>query len=413
MQINLSATDDQLKFIQMDKRYKAFVGGFGCGKTQTMAASAFMDSLVSSTSVIGLFSPTYDLLRLTIIPRILATLDENGVRYVYNKSDNRITVSTPGIGDFLFRTLDNPERIVGFEIATAHIDELDTLKTEHAEKAFNMVVARTRQKVPGNINKVSVYTTPEGFKFVYNRWVKDPTVEYGYVQASSRNNPFLPPDYVDSLVKNYPLPLQQAYIDGDFVNMTAGSVYTSYDINSNDSSETLLSTDKEIYVGVDFNVGKMSGVILSKRGNEYHAIDEIVNALDTPTLANILKDRYPNIDIICYPDAAGNHRSTQAGTDTDHLILQRAGIKVYVNGQNPLIKDRVNTVNNALEKKLLKINRNRCPHLSNGLIQQAYNNGVPDKSSGHDHANDALGYAVCYLMPIDKPTITKLKMSMF
>ncbi|WP_241650783.1 hypothetical protein, partial [Rosenbergiella collisarenosi] len=75
----------------------------------------------------------YDLIRLILAPRMEDKLSEYGIRYKYNKSENIIYTASPGIGDFVLRTLDNPARIVGYESYRSHIDEIDTLKEQHAK----------------------------------------------------------------------------------------------------------------------------------------------------------------------------------------------------------------------------------------------------------------------------------------
>jgi len=53
---------------------------------------------------------------------------------------------------------------------------------------------------------------------------------YGMVQASTYDNESnLPDDYIPSLFATYPAQLVQAYIDGQFVNLTNGTVYHTFD----------------------------------------------------------------------------------------------------------------------------------------------------------------------------------------
>ena len=95
-------------------------------------------------------------------------------------------------GDFVLRTLDNPARIVGYESFRAKIDELDTLKADHAKEAWIKIIARNRQKPTTYqqtsdkpVNTVSVFTTPEGFRFVYDRWKKNRAPGYEMIQAAT------------------------------------------------------------------------------------------------------------------------------------------------------------------------------------------------------------------------------------
>src|SRR5690606_8509967 len=136
---------------------------------------------------------------------------------------------------------DTPERIVGYEVADSLVDELDTLRPDQAREVWNKIISRNRQKKPdGSLNTVGVATTPEGFGFVYERWKKGPAPGYRLIKATTYSNTRnLPPGYIDSLKSSYPPALLAAYLDGEFVNLTAGSVYPEYDRNLNASSETI------------------------------------------------------------------------------------------------------------------------------------------------------------------------------
>ncbi|STS82048.1 Uncharacterised protein [Klebsiella pneumoniae] len=87
-----------------------------------------------------------------------------------------------------------PDTIVGFKIGNALVDELDVLKADKARQAWRKIIARMRYKVDGLRNGIDVTTTPEGFKFVYNQFVKavrgKPELRsmYGLVQASTFDN---------------------------------------------------------------------------------------------------------------------------------------------------------------------------------------------------------------------------------
>src|SRR5213076_1172687 len=93
---------------------------------------------------IAYYLPTYDLVKLIGYPRFSEVLRKAGIRFTLNKSEHVITVISKG--QIIFRTLDTPERIVGYEVADSLVDELDTLKTEAAEHCWNQIIARNRQK---------------------------------------------------------------------------------------------------------------------------------------------------------------------------------------------------------------------------------------------------------------------------
>lgn len=411
-------TEPQARFFQLPDKYPAFVGGFGTGKTETLANCAIRDALSSSSALIALYEPTYDLVRLILAPRMEEKLQELGIRYKYNKQENIIYSSSTQCGDFVLRTLENPARIIGYESYRAHVDEIDTLKKAQAELAWRKIIARNRQQ-PADIdkpfNRVSAYTTPEGFQFVYDTWGKNPKPGYAMVQAATYTNPFLPEDYVDSLRDSYPAALIDAYIEGRFTNLNAGSVYPDFDRKLN-HSDAALQPGEPVLIGMDFNRLHMAAIIYVLRDGWPVAVDEISDGRDTPHMVQLFNERYrlKGHAVQVFPDASGQNASSKNASESDLTIIKQAGLSVRVNSTNPAISDRVNAVNalilNGDGQRRLLVNTNRCPRLTDALEQQAYDkNGMPDKSSGVDHVIDAAGYPIAHLYPIKKP-VTSIKL---
>jgi hypothetical protein len=161
-----------------------------------------------------------------------------------------------------------------------------------------------------------------------------------------------------------------------------------------------------LHVGMDFNLDPMSAVICIRKGEKLYAIDEIVMyGSNTDEMVAELKNRYPNRQIIIYPDPASRQRRTSAGGRTDLSILQNAGFSVKAKNSHALVRDRINAVNSRLlsssgERNLFV--SPRCKQTIKSLERQTYKEGtsIPNKDDGFDHMNDALGYLVEYLFPV-------------
>jgi hypothetical protein len=413
--IDLTLTEPQHKFLALDCKFPAFVAGFGTGKSEVMCNDALLDSIEGgSNSLIALYEPTYDLVRLILAPRMEEKLIDWGINYKYNKSENIIYTSSSQLGDFVLRTLDNPSRIVGYESFRAKIDELDTLKKEHAQEAWNKIIARNRQKPDTYrktsnkpINTVAAFTTPEGFRFVYDRWKRNPTENYQMVQASTLSNPFLPDDYVEALRETYPEQLIEAYIKGEFVNLKGGTVYRVFDRRENHTDIT--ENDYEtLHIGMDFNVGKMSAIVHVERDSDPIAVNEIFGLLDTEEMIAEIDRLYPGRTIYVYPDSSGKNRKSVNASETDISKLEDAGYSLRYDSVNPFVRDRINAMNamlcNSKGVRRYKINTNLCPRYTDDLEQQVYNKqGEPDKAHDQDHMPDAGGYYIAYAFPIIKP----------
>jgi hypothetical protein len=337
-------------------------------------------------------------------------LDEYKIQHTYNKSEN--IIYTKKYGEFILRTLDNPKRIVGYEAFRSHVDEIDTLNLKHATEVWQKVIARNRFKGAGMTNRVSAYTTPEGFNFAYDRWEKNPTPDYKYIRVSTHDNPFLPEDYIQGLMDSYPDNLVEAYINGKFVNLTSGTVYDSFDrVKHHTPAVWNREASEPVHIGMDFNVGNMSAVVHVIRSGQALAVGEITKALDTPAMIRIIKERYAGCSIIVYPDASGASRKTNNASESDISLLKQANFKVNAPRANPFIRDRVISMNSAFVSGKYLVNTELCPEYALCLEQQTYtDNGDPDKKSGHDHLPDSGGYLIHRLFPVvnRKPQLARV-----
>lgn len=322
-------------------------------------------------------------------------------------------------GTVICRSMDKPGNIIGFKIGHAMIDELDTLPSNKAEEAWNKIIARMRYNIPGVQNGIDVLSTPEGFKFCYKKFKQAPQENpellktHALIQVSTyENEKYLPPDYIPSLIEAYPKELIQAYLMGEFTNLTSGTVFYAYNRVAHDSTETI-QAGEPLFVGMDFNVGKGAAAIFVQRPDGWHAVAELKDVFDTPAMIKLLSGRWGDKGhrIIIYPDASGASRKSVDASKSDIALLSGAGFSIRVNPSNPAVKDRVLATNKAFENRKIHVNAKACPTIARCLEQQAYDdNGEPDKTTGFDHMNDAFSYFVVFEMPIQRP-IAKMGIS--
>jgi Terminase large subunit, T4likevirus-type, N-terminal/Terminase RNaseH-like domain len=398
----MTLTPAQRAFVTSPDAYPAFVGGFGSGKTAAGIARAMRLKIMCREQDIAYYLPTYPLVEDIALRRFPELCERKGWAYKI-RGGGSPHIDFPGAGRILFRTMEHPHRIVGYEVAHSIVDELDTLPINKAREAWNKIIARNRQKC-GMANSVAVATTPEGFRFVYDRWVKNKAAGYTLFRAcTSDNAAHLPDDYIANLQASYPANLLAAYLDGEFVNLTAGSVYAEFDRMLN-ASAVIIQPGEPLHIGMDFNVGQMSAAVIVMRDGQPHAVDELTGLLDTPAMIAAIRSRYDGHAIYIYPDASGGNRKSNNASESDLSLLRAARFTVLVAPSNPAIKDRVLSVNQMIHSegvRRFKVNVDRCPMLVEGLEKQAYDkNGDPDKTSGLDHLNDALGYCLFYKFPV-------------
>lgn len=404
-------TPTQKAFATTRDPFPLFVGGFGSGKTAAAIARAMALKSHFKTCDIAYYLPTYPLVEDIAFRRFPELCERKGWSYKLNKASSFIEF--PNAGRIVFRTMENPARIVGYEVAHSILDELDTLPMDKARDVWNKVIARNRQKCSMG-NTVAVATTPEGFRFVYDRWVKNPAPGYTIFRAKTQDNiKNLPAGYIDNLKNSYPSNLLSAYLDGEFVNLTAGSVYPEFDRSLNYCNSTI-QDNEALHIGLDFNVTKMAAVVYVLRDTNPHAVMEFTDVFDTPAMCQLIKSRFAGHPIFIYPDASGQARKSNNASESDLSILRQAGFTVLVNSRNPAVKDRVLATNNMIHSqgvRRLFVNTDACPALTESFEKQAYDkNGEPDKSSGLDHVIDAATYFIAYKFPITPQAVKRIQL---
>ncbi len=415
----------QGQFLQLPNRFRAYVGGFGSGKTWIGSTDLCLASFRWPGIPQAYFAPTYGQIRDIFYPTIEEVAHGMGLKTLVRYGDAEVFLSE---GDrvrsvIICRSMDRPERIVGFKIGRGLVDELDVMKREQAALAWRKIIARLRwngeEKYSDFKSVINVTTTPEGFNFVHDQFVKqlmkNPqlSTSYGLVQASTyANAACLPEGYIESLLESYPAHLSQAYIDGKFVNLKSGSVYPMYDRKLN-RTDAKIEPGEVAHVGMDFNVNNMSAIIHVIRNNRPLAVGEIIGGRDTPSMIDQLKARLWEYDgsrfnqnrtIIVYPDASGGSRHSSDASRTDLALLRAAGFQVKAHAENPPVKDRINSMNAQFQSgagfRSYLINDELCPVYADNLEQQIWRNDEPDKESNRDHTNDAAGYFIAYKFPI-------------
>lgn len=429
LEVRPSLNVPQARFLALPQKFRAFVAGFGSGKTWVGCSGLAQHFWEFPGINAGYFAPTYPMIRDIFFPTMEEVAFDWGLRTVTREANKEVHVYSGRQyrGTVICRSMEKPETIVGFKIGRALVDELDVLKKAKAQAAWRKIIARLRQNAAGLINGIDVTTTPEGFQFVYEQWVKEvrdkPELAslYGMVQASTYDNEAnLPVDYIASLLASYPPQLIQAYLDGQFVNLLAGTVYHQFSRTLNNCFDSL-EPGEAAHIGMDFNVGKMAAIVHVHRLGAPIAVDEITAGYDTPDMIRQIKERFwphdGNVfqktrEITIYPDASGGSRKSVNASETDIKLLRDAGFRVSAPEANPPVKDRINSMNamfcNAAGERRYKVNTLRCPTYSDHLEQQIWaENGEPDKTAGADHTNDAGGYFIHRTYPLIKPVIAR------
>ena len=373
--------------------------GYGAGKTRALCAVCVKLAALNVGFTGAVMEPTGSLIRDIWQNDFEQFLEHYEIPYSYRASPlpEYILHLPDGDTKILCRSFENWSRIIGLNLAFVLADEIDTVAPSVCDRAFPKILGRLRS---GNVRQFCAASTPEGFRWMWNTFGSEAAQERTdrkLIRMRTQDNPHLPEDFIERMQANYDPSMLQAYLNGEFTNLTTGQVYDRF-VREDNIVDTIPSIQMEpLRIGVDFNIGNMSAVIGIKLGEKLLVIDEIVSAHDTDALAQEIQRRYPSNKIYVYPDASGGNRSTNAAK-TDIQILESYGFINLSAKSNPAIRDRVSAVQgllcNGKGQVRLQIYAS-CRRMIECLELQSYTDkGEPDKDAGYDHMNDALGYLV-------------------
>jgi hypothetical protein len=395
----------QSKFQSLRERFKGFSGPVGSGKSAALCFESIAQAYINRGRQGLLAAPTFGMLRDAAQTGLLEMLEAHDVAYELKKTDGELTITAPD-SVILLRSLDEPERLRGTNLAWFAVDELSYA----TEQAWLRLEARLRDPKAMHLCGFGVWT-PQGHDWIYKRFIHTPVAGYGCVQARPFENRFLldvTPDYYERLESSYDPRFYRQEVLGEYVNSRVDRVYHCFN-QSVHLGQMQYDRGKPLLWALDFNVSPMSSVLAQRDGERLVVIDEIVLERATTEEACMeFENRYRGhaSELEIYGDASGRNTHTTGTNDyaTVQRCLHRAGfrkLKIKVPASNPAVLNRVQKVNalltNALGEVRLQIDP-RCRELVKDLEEVMFkkDSGVIDKT--HDprrtHASDALGYLV-------------------
>ena len=241
-------------------------------------------------------------------------------------------------------------------------------------------------------------TTPAGLNWFHDLWEQaqdqDDWRTFSYTTVEGGN---VPAEEIEAARRTLDeRTFRQEYL-ASFETL-AGRVYPDFD--DDNISDDIKDIGGDIWLGLDFNVGVMAGVLASRVGDTIHIWDELaVKQSNTDEVCALLKERFPQRNLLAYPDPTGSARKTSAAGRTDHDIIRRAGFQCISPRAPWAVKDKINATNwmirTADGHRKLFIHP-RCKHTIKALKNVTYKEGadeyVIDKSADIEHWTDALGY---------------------
>lgn len=399
----------QQQVFDSTKRFRVLITGRRFGKTHTAIneISKYARYRDKKPRLIWYIAPFYTQAKEIVWVDLKEQLIEKGwVKSSKSLNESSLSAVLINGNRIQLKGSNNAESLRGKGVHFMVLDEFQDIK----ESAWNEVLRPMLSDTKGH---ALFCATPKGYSWSYRLWLRgqkgspDYNPEWESWKFTTLQGGNVSQQEIEDARKDLDERTFRQEYEASFESY-AGIVYYAFDniLNVKPYNEPL---DKHIlHIGVDFNINPMTATIALDSNNITHVVDEInIFSSNTYELAEEIRNRYPNNYIIVYPDPACKQQRTSAMNNTDLKILQNGkyNFDVRVRGSHALIRDRVNAVNSRFKavsgERRLFISP-KCKTLIKCLTNQLYKEGttIPDKDTGYDHMNDALGYHISYVYPV-------------
>ena len=427
-----------------DHEYVALEGGWGSGKTwagveklltlhcfnavnevERDGVVQFVPTFVPS-AMIGLdFRSLWD----TVIPNLENALERFGIEYEIKKSDKEIIIRNFSSGRrnsiIYLRTAEEPDRITGWEVGSFLCDEAARYKEDRLNPKndpLTQVRGRLRHPKAKFRQGLFTYTNEGAHTRVYQEFHSNKK-NHALYRASTRGNPHLPVEFVESVESALTPELVEQYIDGGAIDLSGGSVYSQFDRSIHVSDDAVLNDRYPLALMMDFNREPGMHAYI---GQYWAAEDRVVivyeihaRRLDVRgcirTAARIILDnggavRYGG-RLQVFADATG--KAQHASGPSDHEMMFKfigeylPGVEIVdrIPKSNPMVSERVNTVNLAMKEVSGKphyVHHPRCERLTCDFVGLTWadNGKINERDKLLTHASSAVGYFITKVRPM-------------
>ena len=391
-------TNPQKNVINNEARFRVLVTGRRFGKTY-LAVNELAKFASQPNKKVWYVAPSYRQAKAIC----WGVLKEKMIYHKWVKSINHsdLTITLKNNTQITLRGSDNESSLRGVGLHFLILDEFQDIN----KTAWYEVLRPTLSDTKGH---ALFCGTPRGFgNWSYDLYKMGETnKDWQSFQYTTLEGEQVTQDEIEQAKQDLDLRTFQQEYEATFVNYS-GMIYYNFSRDKN-IIEKYTKDSPVLHIGLDFNVDPMSAVVCIIENDRIIVIDEIqIYSSNTNEMCDEIKTRYKNKQIVVYPDPSARQRKTSAGGLTDLSILKNNGFDVRCRSTAPLVRDRINAVNSKLKnvngKNSLFIVK-FCKNAIKSIERQIYKEGthIPEKDSGYDHMNDALGYLIEYLYPLKR-----------
>jgi len=395
-------TKPQSKIFLDETRFRVVVAGRRFGKTFLSTVELITNAIKDRDRMCWYVAPTYKAAKEIAWDMLIGSLPRE---YIRRTNETSLTVDLINGSTISLKGGEKPDNLRGRSLDFVVLDEFSDMRPEVWSEVIRPSLSD--RNTEGNKTRALFIGTPKGRNHFYDLWTRgvDGISDWSGFQFTTIDGGNVEPQEVESAKRDLDERTFNQEYNAQFVNYS-GIIY--YNFERDQSVNKQVDDGSMLHIGMDFNLDPMSAVVSIRDKSDIRVIDEIViYSSNTDEMVDEIKTRYPARPICIYPDPAARQRKTSAGGRTDLSILQNAGFSVKCRERHTTVRDRINAVNSRLmsaDGKRHLIFDPKCKQTIKSLERQTYKEGTnqPDKDSGYDHMNDALGYLVDFLYPIKR-----------
>ena len=391
-------TNPQKQVIDNDSRFRVLITGRRFGKTY-LAINELAKFASKSNQKVWYVAPTYRQAKQICWIELKDKLIQH--KWVKNVNNSDLTITLKNNSKITLRGADNEQSLRGVGLNFIVLDEFADIHKE----AWYEVLRPTLSDTHGH---ALFCGSPRGFgNWSYELFKQGETnKDWQSFKYTTLEGGQVSDEEIEQAKQDLDLRTFQQEYEATFVNYS-GMIYYNFNRQKN-IIESYNKNHQFLHIGLDFNVDPMTAVVCAIEKDIVIVFDEIqIYSSNTQEMCEEIRNRYKNKNIVVYPDPSARQRKTSAGGFTDISILKNAGFDVRCRNTAPMVRDRINSVNSRLKNVNGKNNLfivKSCKNVIKSIERQIYKEGthIPDKDSGYDHMNDALGYLVEYNFPLKR-----------
>lgn len=214
---NIDRMPQQKAFVQASEPHVAYVGGVGSGKSVVLCGAALLNAYAEPDgfSLIGRLN--MPALESTTMKTFMEMCPEHLGEYYESKKLFKMANGH----EIIFKHLDMSDpkvasHIRSMNLSSAYVDEA----TEVSEEVYFTLLGRLRRKT-ANLHRIRLASNPAGHDWVWRNFF-DPDRKKALLEsnrgitASTMDNPFLPPEYLQNMLNTYPEDWAERFIHGSF-----------------------------------------------------------------------------------------------------------------------------------------------------------------------------------------------------